>query len=144
MHSICGDLRDPKHFTSGSADVCISNPPYFTGGPAAKLKDARRSDLCTMEALMSAAGRALKFGGDFFLVHRPEALGQLFICAGKAALEPKRICLVRHSNSAPVSLVLVQCRKGAKPGLAWEQISLYNENGSPSADYMRIYHQQEA
>ena len=144
MESICADLREAGLFSAGSFDVCISNPPYFTGGPAAKLKDARRTDLCSMEALMETAAKALKFGGDFFLVHRPEALAQLCICAGKFSLEPKRICLLRHREGDPISLVLAQCRKGAKPSLLWEELCLFNKDGAPTEDYKRIYHQQEA
>lgn len=144
MESICGDLRNASLIQASKFDVCVSNPPYFSGGPAAKLKEARRTDLCSMEALMNAAGKALKFGGDFFLVHRPEALGQLFICVGKAAMEPKRLCLLRHRPDAPVSLVLVQCRKGAKPGLIWEELCLHDSTGAPTEEYKRIYHLEEA
>lgn len=137
MESIWGDLRQ---FT-GSYDICVSNPPYFPGGPASKLTSARRTDTCTMAELVEAAAKNLKFGGDFFVVHRPESLGQLFGRACAHSLEPKRLRLVRHRPGGPVVLVLVQCRKGAKPGLNWEEIVLSKENGSPSQAYRRIYHQ---
>lgn len=141
MNSIHGDLRQSKALLcSGQFDVCVSNPPYFSGGPAAKLTSARRTDICTLEALFAAASWALKFGGDFFLVHRPEALGQLFGCACAASLEPKRLALLRHKPGDPVSLVLVQCRKGAKPGLRWEELTLFDQKGEPTETYKRIYH----
>lgn len=141
MQSICGDLRQIKGLVAGGQfSVCISNPPYFSGGPAARLIDARRTDSCSMEDLFQAAAWALKFGGDFFLVHRPEYLAQLFACASGAGLEPKRLTLVRHREDQPVSLVLVQCRKGGKPGLKWDEWSLFHQNGDPTALYERIYH----
>ena len=35
MESICCDLRSVSgRFSPGSFDICVSNPPYFTGGPA--------------------------------------------------------------------------------------------------------------
>ena len=34
MESICVDVRQvPGSFPPGSFDVCVSNPPYFSGGP---------------------------------------------------------------------------------------------------------------
>ena len=138
MESVQGDLRKTS-LPLGTFDVCVSNPPYFTGGPSAKLTAARRTDCCTMAELFAAATKSLKFGGDFFLVHKPESLGELFGCACGASLEPKRLCLVRHRPNDPVSLVLVQCRKGAKPGLKWEETSLFDQEGAPTQAYNRIY-----
>ena len=145
LTSICNDLRAiPSLIKPGSFSCCISNPPYFSGGPASKrTPDARRDDLCTMDDLMSAAAWALKFGGDFFLIHRPERLAELFACAVNHSLEPKRLCLLRHRTQDPVSLVLVQCRKGAKPGLIWEEESLHNADGNPTEYYRKLYHLQE-
>ncbi len=143
MESICGDLRKATTlFPMGSFDVCVSNPPYFTGGPASvRHTNARRTDTCSVQELFSAAKWALKFGGDFFLVHRPESLAQLIACGANAKLEAKRLCLLRHKPTDPVSLVLIQFRKGAKPGLIWEELCLFDENGSPTDAYKKIYHQ---
>ncbi len=143
MQSICGDLRQAKTLLApGQFDVCVSNPPYFTGGPVSQSHPtARRADTCTPQELFSAAAWALKYGGDFFLVHRPEALGQLMACAADVHLEAKRLHLVRHKPDEPVSLVLLQFRKGAKPGLSWDEVCLYHPDGTPTQAYKRIYHQ---
>ncbi len=142
LQSICADLRDaPSLLAPGSFDVCISNPPYFPGGPASKLLPlARREDMCTLEELMATAAWALKFGGDFYLVHRPERLAELMHQACRVQLEPKRLCLLRHRPDGPVSLLLLQCRKGGKPGLILEELCLHNADGSPSQAYQQIYH----
>ncbi|MBQ6997238.1 MAG: methyltransferase [Oscillospiraceae bacterium] len=142
LFSICADLRHiPRRFPSGSFDCCVSNPPYFTGGPASKAApQARRDDNCTISELFTAAAWATRYGGDFYLVHKPERLAE--ICAGAAAsgLEPKRLRLVRHSPDAEVSLILLQCRKGGKPGLIWEDLCLHNADGTPTDSYKKIYH----
>jgi len=145
LTSICADLRTiPSLIKPGSFSCCISNPPYFSGGPASKrTPDARRNDLCTMDNLMESAAWALKYGGDFFLIHRPERLAELFSCAVKHNLEPKRLCLLRHRGQDPISLVLVQCRKGAKPGLIWEEECLFQPDGKPTKYYRELYHLQE-
>ena len=143
MESLCTDLRSVSdHFSSGSFDVCISNPPYFTGGPASKTTPlARRDDCCSIPELMEAAARVLKFGGDFFLVHKPERLSELICAAREQNLEAKRLCLLRHRTDGPVALILLAFRKGAKPGLIWEEISLRRPDNTPTEAYKQIYHQ---
>ena len=144
LHSICADLRTVNQlFPAGSFQCCVSNPPYFTGGPASHTPLARRDDCCDPEALFKAAAWSLCYGGDFYLVHTPERLAQLCSCAGKEGLEPKRLRLVRHQEGSPIALVLLQCRKGAKPGLQIEEMALHRSDGSPTEDYRRIYHLQE-
>ncbi len=145
LTSICADLRTiPSLIKPGSFSCCISNPPYFSGGPASiHAPVARRDDLCDTDSLMSAAAWALKYGGDFFLVHRPERLAELCACAAKHGLEAKRLQLLRHRADGPVSLILLQCRKGANPGLIWEEESLHDTDGTPTVYYRKLYHLQE-
>lgn len=144
LHSICADLRTVNRlFPGGSFRCCVSNPPYFSGGPAPRLTTARRDDCCTTEDLFRAAAYCLRYGGDFFLVQKPERLGQLCGWGAKFGLEPKRLRLVRHREDGPIALILLQCRKGGKPGLVLEEMSLHQKDGTPTADYQRIYHIQE-
>ena len=141
LNSICTDLRNLPAELTGRFHCCISNPPYFTGGPASQThQTARREDTCAPEDLFAAVSHVLKFGGDFYLVHKPERLAELFAAACKHKLEPKRLRLLRHKENGPVALVLVQCRKDAKPGLVWEEASLHDQNGDPTAYYRQVYH----
>ena len=142
MESICADLRSvSEKFSPGSFSCCVSNPPYFGAGAVSQsLPTARQEGTCTPEDLFACGSRALKFGGDFFLVHKPERLAELITTAAKYQLEAKRLCLLRHRENAPVNLILLQLRKGAKPGLIWEEIVLHNADGSPTPIYQEIYH----
>ena len=142
MESLCADLRSvSERFSPGSFSCCVSNPPYFSGGFASStLAAARQEETCTPEDLFRCGSRLLKFGGDFFLVHKPERLAELIATAAKHNLEAKRLCLVRHKEGTPVNLILLQLRKGAKPGLVWEEIALHHADGSPTPVYLEIYH----
>ena len=142
LFNICDDLRIiPQRFPSGSYTCCVSNPPYYTGGPASKTApQARRDDNCTVRELFSAVAWAIRYGGDFYLVHKPERLAEICACASEAGLEPKRLRLVRHDPDSQVSLILLQCRKGGKPGLLWEELCLHNADGTPTESYKKIYH----
>ena len=140
MESICGDLRQVA-LPLGSFQVCVSNPPYFAGGPASKENPlARREDCCSPAELFAAAAKALKYGGDFYLVHKPERLAELIACGAKENLEAKRLLLVRHKEGSEISLILLQLRKGGKPGLIIEESYLHNADGTLSAFYKEIYH----
>ena len=141
LKSICADVRQVSRLLpSGSFSCCISNPPYFSAGPASRLSAARREDACTLAEITQSAAWALKFGGDFFLVHRPERLAEIISLGSRFGLEAKRLCLLRHKPSCPVALVLVQLRKGGKAGLSWEECTLFDENGIPTPEYREIYH----
>ena len=98
MESICADLRHlPDRIAPGSYSCCISNPPYFSGGPASRENTAaRREDTCSLSDLMKSAARALKYGGDFFLVHKPERMAQLIAIAAENGMEAKRLCLLQQ------------------------------------------------
>ena len=139
MSSICGDLRTFP-LTCGF-DCCISNPPYYTGGPASRATpSARRDDYCSLEELCAVAGKMLKFGGDFFLVHKPERLAEICALAAKYKMQSKRLRLIRHREDGDVSLILLSCRKGGKPGLIWEERCLFDHDGQPTDYYRTLYH----
>ena len=141
-NNICADLCDIESLVkAGAYQVCVSNPPYFTGGFTSQTHGAARQEQsCTLDSLFRAAAWALQWGGDFFIVHKPERLAQLCACAAKYGLEPKILRLLRHRADAPVSLILVQCRKGGKPGLVWQERSLYEADSTPSAYFNSVYH----
>ena len=141
LTSICRDLRDlPEDFT-GKFHCCVSNPPYFSGGPASQSTPvARRDDFCPPEELFRAASRALQYGGDFFLVHKPEKLAQLIVCGAAEGLEAKQLVLVRHKEAGPIALILLQFRKGGKPGLQLHERCLFDSRGEPTDYYREVYH----
>ena len=142
LNSVCGDLRKiTEFFSSGNFSCCISNPPYFSSGPQSKKTPvARREDCCNLTELFSAASWALQYGSDFFLVHRPERLAELCTYGAKYKLEAKCLLLLRHKENGPVSLILLQFRKGGKPGLIWQEETLSHADGSPTDYYRRLYH----
>ena len=150
MHIVCGDLRQAHtQIAPGNFDCVISNPPYYPPESgylhAQDSLSAARSELCCpFDALCAAAARALRWGGRFFLVHKPERLVDLLTGLRTARLEPKRIRFVRHRAESGVNLVLIEARLGGKPGLQYEpDLILYAQTGELSAEGRRIYHLQE-
>lgn len=142
MVSLCADLGTVSQlFSPGQFTHCLSNPPYFSGGPAsASTPLARREDACTPEDLFRAAQWCLKYGGDFSLVHKPERLAELIAKAAPFQLEAKRLLLLRHRADGPVTLIFLTFRKGGKPGLIWQEESLFDCHGAPTPFYNQVYH----
>ena len=141
LKSICGDLRNLRPEFTGAFHCCVSNPPYFSGGPASRTTPtARRDDSCAPAELFAAASKALRYGGDFFLVHKPEKLAQLISCGAAVSLEAKNLTLIRHKEGGPITLILLQLRKGGKSGLQIHEQSLFDSRGIPTAYYRDVYH----
>ncbi len=140
-----GDLRSRDALPGGQFDLAVCNPPYYpvTSGALAAA-DARRTARaevgCTLEDLCRAARRVLRWGGAFCLVHKPERLTDLLSSLRAAGLEPKRLRLVCQQANAAPSLILLEGRRGGKPGLTIEApLLLRTSGGEPSEELDRIY-----
>lgn len=144
---IHGDIKEHRSlFTAGSFDLVAVNPPYFAAGSGAVSpksgRDAARGEMqCSLEDIVCAAAFLLRTGGSFNMVHRPERLSEAFCLMSRFSLEAKRLRLVCHRAESAPSLVLIEGRRGAKPGLKIEApLILSNADGSESEEYRRIYH----
>ena len=144
MESICAPVQSvSERFSPGSFTCCVANPPYFSGGPSSlSAPQARKEESCSMEELLHAAGWAVKFGGDVFLVHRPESLARLIVCGSAENLEAKELVLLRHQEDGPIGLILLRFRKGGKPGLKLSEWALYTRDGAETPLYRKIYHKE--
>ena len=95
-------------------------------------------------ALCAAAAWLLPCGGRFALVHRPERLCDIFCAMRESGIEPKRVRFVRHRQSAPVCLVLLEGRRGGAPGVRFEaDLIEFTQDGAETADYRAAYHRGE-
>ena len=145
------DLREHRKFLeAGIYDLVVSNPPYFAenSGKSAPVNSraiARDERSCSLTDLCTAAGYLCRWGGSFAVVHRPERLSELFCAMTRAGIEPKRLQMVCHRNNSAPSLVLVEGRRGGKPGLTIEApLVLTRDDGSHSDIVLDIYHRTPA
>ena len=109
-----GDLRAHRSLLqAGAYDLVVSNPPYFPSDSG-----------YTAPAENRAAARDERF------------------CTLTAhGLEPKRLRTVQHRESSAPNLVLIEARRGGKPGLAIEApLILTAPDGSDSGEVKQIYH----
>ena len=144
---VTGDIRQHRQlFPSGSLDLVVANPPYFPLGSGAVSPDegraaARGEVSCTLEDVCTAAAFLCRTGGSFALVHKPERLSEALCCMSRHGLEPKRLRLVCHRAEHAPNLVLIEGRRGGKPGMKIEPLLvLRNAYGSETDEVKRIYH----
>ena len=146
---ILGDLRDHRTLLPpGGADRAVCNPPYFdpnAGAVAAGERGQARSELgASIGEVCRAAAWAVRWGGALDLCYRPERLPELLSALGENGFSPKRLRPVHHSPGRPANLLLVEARRGGKPGLKWEpDLYLRDETGAETPEVRRIYHRKE-
>jgi len=146
LNFLHADLRRTEElFPTGSFDLVVCNPPYFPDGcglPAANQsrQSARAETACTLEDVCRAAAYLLRWGGSFCLVHRPERLADLCCTLRKHGLEAKRLRSVCKRSGAAPSLLLIEGRRGGKPGLTVEpELILQRPDGAPTPEVDAIY-----
>lgn len=144
---ICGDIRSCRTlFPTGAFDLVAANPPYFPAGsgitsPIPGKASARTELTCTLEDICAAAAYLLRTGGTFALVHKPERLSEVFCCMSRHGIEPKRLRTVCHSAGLAPNLVLIEGRRGGKPGLKIEpSLIIRNTDGTETEEIRKIYH----
>lgn len=131
--------RDIARLPSGSADLVISNPPYF---PPDRGKEGTlpRTGLGLSE-LCAAAARLLSHGGRFTLIYPAQRLPDLFQTLRVHRMEPKVMALLSHRADVPPRLALVEARMGGKPQLEVRPtLILFHPDGRETEDYRRMYH----
>lgn len=150
LRAIHGDIRQIRALLPhGSFDAVVCNPPYYPVGSGAAAKTdalaiARTELCCTLADVCAAAAWLLSDGGSLYLVHKPERLTDLLVTLRAHRLEPKQLRLVLHRPEAPFSLVLLRATLGGKPGLRiLPTLTLSEQDGSPTAEYRRIYRMEE-
>ena len=106
-----------KTLPAGGFSLAVSNPPYFAAGRGRPGGTARTEGESTLDGWCAAAGRLVRNGGRFALVHRPERLPALFSALEGNGFAPKRMALVQHRVDKPPSAVLVEAVRQGRPGL---------------------------
>lgn len=140
IHPHHADVREfPPKVAFGTYDVVFTNPPYMKTAAGAscisKEKEIARHEHCgDIVDFVRSAASALRYGGTFYAVYRPDRLADLICALRNAKLEPKRICFVSARKELPPSIVLLEARRGGKCGMAITPPLILSENGKDSLD----------
>lgn len=144
------DMREIwRELGQGSKSLVTCNPPYGreNSGPVSpvetKAVSRHEADL-TVDEIARSAAQLLKFGGRFCVIYPAPRAFEMMAAMAACHLEPKRIRTIHSRAGRAPKLVLIEAVKGARSGLKWEPpLILNNDDGSPSAEWHRIYHTDE-
>ena len=130
---------------TGLFDAVLSNPPYFRKdaaipSSASDRYTARHETTAGIKEFAAAASVMLKRGGNFWLVHRPDRLVDIFAALRSADLEPKEMQLVCPHPGEPANIVLINAVKGGGPELRMlPELAVHTQDGGYTQEILRIY-----
>ena len=143
---ICDSILNlNKYFEKQTFDVVITNPPYKkknTGiiNPDEPKMVARHEITANLEDFIHVAKDMLKDKGEFYMVHRPERLVDIFELMRKYKIEPKEIRFIFSKKNEEPKMVMIKGVKNAKPFLKIHpNLYIYEENGEYTQEIKNIY-----
>lgn len=146
LTAVNSDLKDLKgKVPFGFFDVVTMNPPYKASGAGIESsgnadKIARHETMCSLSDICESAKKLLNFGGRFCMCIRPERMAEMICEMHAAGIEPKRMKLVSKCPGKAPWLVLVEGRRGGKPGITVEpELFVHSADGSYSDEMKKIY-----
>lgn len=137
------DLK--KEYKKGDFDVVVTNPPYKklnTG--VININDkkliSRHEVKASLEDFIEISSFLLKDFGEFYMVHRPDRLVDIFYIMRQNEIEPKRIKFVYPNKNKKANLILVKGIKKGKPFLEYENnLYIYDDKGNYTEEILKIY-----
>lgn len=118
--------EDLKTFKLDSeVEVVTVNPPYMSNTGILNKNDektiARHEVLANINDVLLCANRNLKYGGNFFMVHRPDRLVDIFFAMRSNNIEPKVVRFVKSFEGSLPTMVLIKGQKGGNPSLKYDK-----------------------
>ena len=129
-------------------DVIVTNPPYKkqnTGviNENAKKNLSRHEIAASLEDFIKVSSKMLKDKGEFYMVHRPERMADIFVEMRKYKIEPKEIRLVYSNiNNSPKMLLIKGIKNGGDYLKVRENLYIYDEDGNYTEEVLKIYNKK--
>ena len=137
-----GDIRNIRDILpAGCVDLVVSNPPYRQPdsgriAPNDERAAARHELAGGLVDFIAAASWLLKNGGSFTVIYLAERLPELMAELIARGIEPKRLRMVYPRQGEAAKMVLLEGRKGGRPGLQVEKpLYVYKDSGAGGRDY---------
>ena len=134
-----------KIYENQTFDVIVSNPPYkkkdtgITNENEKKII-SRHEISASLEDFIKISKDLLKDKGEFYMVHRPERLVDIFELMRKYKIEPKILKMVYSYKNKEPKLILIKGVKNAKPFLKVESnLYIYEDTGNYTKEILKIY-----
>ncbi|MDO9628484.1 MAG: methyltransferase [Acholeplasmataceae bacterium] len=138
--------QDVRTIDMKDVDCIISNPPFFKVSEGSNKNEseddtiARHEVMLTLDELISSASRTLKYGGHFYMIHRPDRFAEIVSVMNKYHIEIKRVRFVHPYFDREANHVLIQGIKNGQSGMTLESpLILYVEKHILTKEMVSIY-----
>ena len=137
-----------KLIEKNSIDAIVTNPPYKKKNSGIKNENinkliSRHEITASLDDFISNGSKILKDKGSFYMVNRPERLGEIIILFKKYKIEPKKLRMVYPKINSKPNLVLIKGIKNAGEFLDIEKpLIVYNEDNSYTDEILEIYNKK--
>jgi len=146
---LCDINQLEQKFPSQSADIVLSNPPFFPLtepkqlNASEYLQIARHEVKVTLETVIAKASYILNNNGHFAFVHRAERLIEIIALLRKYKLEPKRLQLIYPKKNKEANMLLIEARRNGKPGLKiLEPLIVHHADGSYQPEILALFNKE--
>lgn len=146
VNMICGDVKNIKKlFSPASFQVVTVNPPYMTEHHGLQnlyepKAIARHEVALNLTDVIAAASYVLPESGNFFMIHKPFRLAEIFKEMKAYHLEPKRMRLVHPYVDKAPTMVLIEGLKGGRERITIEPpLIIYKQPDIYTDEIYRIY-----
>lgn len=140
-----GDVKEAADIFHGKRfDVVTCNPPYMRDGglqnPNRNKAIARHEILCTLDDVLRSAASLLRYGGRFYMVHRPDRLTDILTAMRRFKVEPKKLRMVHPNRESEANLILVEGIYGGGTFMhVMPPLVLYHKDGTYTKDALSCY-----
>ena len=142
MCAVCADVSDaPRLLGRETFDKVVANPPYydFDDGTVSRDSASKRESGDTLSAFIAAGAACLRFGGDFFIVHKAARLADVTEIMRGNGLEPKTLTFVFPRPDSSADTFVMAARKGGGKGLVVGSLFVADGAGNPTAQFQALY-----
>ena len=118
--------QDIKTLEHKDVDCIVSNPPFFKVNETSNVNDdedatiARHEVMLNLNELIESVSKTLKYGGHFFMIHRPDRFAEIVEVMNTYQLEIKRVRFVHPYLDQKANHVLIEAIKNGQPGMKLE------------------------
>ncbi len=129
----------------GPVDLVVSNPPYrrvrsgrINSDPQRAV--ARHEITATLLDVVQAAHRVLRNSGRLVMIFPAERIIDLICQMRSSSIEPKHLQMVYSEIDMGAKLVLIEGRKGGRPGMkVAPPLTIYHQDGSYTDAVLKMF-----
>jgi tRNA1Val (adenine37-N6)-methyltransferase len=143
---MCMDMKTLNHdITSGPVDLVVCNPPFRKArsgriNPDQQRAVARHEIKTTLHDVIKTAHGMLRTSGRLVIVYSAERTTDVLSQMRAIGIEPKWIRMIHSGENTNAKLILIEGKKGARPGLKiGPALIIYRENGTYSDEVEKMF-----